>query len=89
MPDPAQLKVGDRIQIVAVPKGDLWALESGSDYLEETVRVLKWMVGKQFEVAWIDEDGKPWVDVADYPDPEGGEHSMAIMDEESWERVAK
>ncbi|MCK6472243.1 MAG: hypothetical protein L6R28_10895 [Planctomycetes bacterium] len=88
MPDPAQLKVGDRIHIVAVPKGDLWALESGSDYLEETVRVLKWMVGKEFVIDWIDPDGKPWV-VVDYPDPEGGEHSMAIMDKESWELVGR
>lgn len=86
MPDPAQLKVGDRIHIVAVPKGDLRALEEGSKYLEETVRVLKWMVGREFVISRIDAGGLPWVDV-DYPDPDGAEHFMAIADAESWERV--
>ena len=85
-PGPFALRVGDRIRIVAVPKGDLWALESGATYLEETVRVLKWMVGKEYTIAWIDDDGKPWVDV-EYPDPEGAEHSMAIMDSESWVHI--
>jgi hypothetical protein len=86
MPEPYTLRVGDRIRIVAVPKGDLWALESGATYLEQTVRVLEWMVGKEYTIAWIDADGKPWVEV-DYPDPEGGEHSMAIIDTESWVHV--
>ena len=83
MPDPSTLQVGDKIRVVAVPKGDFWALASGSTYLEKTVLVLEWMVGKEYTIAWIDEDGKPWVDV-DYPDPECTEHSMAIMDCESW-----
>lgn len=74
---------------MAVPKADLWALESGSNHLEPTVRVLRWMVGKEYTVAWIDADGKPWVDVLDYPDPDGGEHSIAIMDGDtkSWVRA--
>jgi hypothetical protein len=88
MPDPKLLRVGDRIRIVAVPEADLWALESGSDYLETTVQVLKWMVGKEYAVAWIDADGKPWVDVLDYPDPEDAEHSMAIMDTKSWVQIS-
>ncbi|MCE9548345.1 MAG: hypothetical protein K8T25_22965 [Planctomycetia bacterium] len=83
MPDPSTLRVGDKIRVVAVPEGDLWALESGSDYLEDTVYVLKWMVGKEYAISWIDDYGKPWVRT-DYPDPEGAEHSMAIMDSDSW-----
>jgi hypothetical protein len=83
MPDPSTLRVGDRIQVVGVPKGDVQALASGSTYLEETVRVLEWMVGKEFTISMVDEYGKPWVEV-DYPDPRGGEHTMAITDSESW-----
>ena len=86
MPEPYTLRVGDRIRIVAVPKGDLWALASGATYLEKTVRMLEWMVGKEYTIAWIDDDGKPWVDV-EYPDSEGAEHSMAIMDSESWVHI--
>jgi len=84
MSDRAKLRVGDKIRIVAVPKDDLAALEPGSTYLKETVSVLKWMVGKEFNVDSIDEYGNPWVYVAGYPDPEGGEHFMAIFDSESW-----
>ena len=87
MPDPATLKVGDKVRIVAVPKGDLELFESGQTYLEEVVQVLKWMVGKEFVVEFIDADGKPWLDVAGYPCPQGAEHTMALMDSESWERV--
>src|SRR5262249_43157864 len=81
VPDPSALSVGDRIRIIAVPRDDMLAFESGSTYLENTVRVLQWMVGKEFTISWIDDDGKPWVQVG-YPDPEGGEHAMAILDSE-------
>ena len=88
MPDPSTLKTGDSIRVVSVPKNDLLALASGSTYLETTVRVLEWMVDKEFVISWIDEGGLPWVEL-DYPDPEGGEHAMAIMDSESWVHVGE
>jgi hypothetical protein len=84
MPDPATLKIGDKIRNVSVPKGDLQALVSGSTDLDETVRVLKWMVGKEFVIWMVDEYGKPWVEVK-YLDSE--EHTMAIMEAESWVHV--
>ncbi len=86
MPDPSSLRPGDRVRIVSVPGADLQALASGATHLEGTVRVLQWMVGREYAVAWIDEDGKPWL-VVDYPDPEGGQHSVALTDALSWEHA--
>ncbi len=60
------------------------SLERAQIILAETVCVLKWMVGKKFCIEWIDEGGKPWV-MVDFPNSEGAQHSMAIMDSESWE----
>lgn len=86
MPNPNTLKIGDRICIICIPENDLQAFESGSSYLLETINVLKWMIGKEFTVSWIDADGKPWVEV-DYPDSSGAQHSVAIMDQKSWLKV--
>ena len=85
MPDPSTLRVGDRIRIVGVPKGDLEQLATDPSHLW-TVRVLEWMVGREFVIEWVDEY-HPWVHVVGYPDPEGPghEHTMAIMDSKSWE----
>ena len=83
MPDPAQLSVGDKIRIVAVPDRDLQDYRQGARHLKETIQVLKWMVGKEFHIWMIDEYGIPWVKV-DYPDKNDAEHSMALMDTESW-----
>lgn len=87
MPDPKTLRIGDVIRITSVPKSDLSAYHSGSDYLKTTIEVLTWMVGKNFEIYQVDEFGKPWVHVEGYPDCDGAEHTMAICDSESWERV--
>lgn len=87
MPDPKTLSVGDVIRVTAVPKSDILAYKSGSDYLKETIEVLTWMVGKNFEIYQVDEFGKPWVQVVGYPEQYGGEHTMAIFDSESWERA--
>jgi len=85
-----EFKVGGRIRIVGVPQGDLWAYESGSDYLADTLRVLRWMVGRVFVIAEIDEFGKPWLEVR-IPTDDGRveEHYVAIMqgDVESWEHA--
>jgi hypothetical protein len=87
MPNPKTLKLGDKIRIVSVPKKDLDALASGSAYLEETVQVLKWMIGKEFTIWQVDEFGNPWIEVIGYPDPDGAEHTMAIFDSDSWVKI--
>ena len=87
MPDPKTLSIGDVIRITSVPKSDILAYNSGSAYLKETIEVLTWMVGKNFEIYQIDEFGKPWVHVLGYPEQDDSEHTMAIFDSESWERA--
>ena len=93
MPDPKTLKVGDRIRIVGIPEGDRIVFEQRNadymwlgkgPYICETTQVLEWMVGKEFKVEFIDDLGRPWVDVEGYPDSDGGQHSMAIFDKDSW-----
>ena len=79
MPDPQLLKVGDKVRVLSVPAFDLM----GSS--KETLDVLRWMIGKEFEVYHIDPYGYPWLDVKGYPCPEGAEHSMMISDTESWD----
>ena len=83
MPDPKSLRIGDRIRVLSVPKRDLQDLEAGQTHLRDTVEVLTWMVGKEYEISMIDEYGHPWVEIHDFPS-ENAEHSMAILDTESW-----
>ena len=83
MPDPKTLVVGDTVRIVAVPEGDREAAAAGLAYARETVEVLEWMVGRAYEVWMVDEYGHPWVIVHDF---RSGEHSIAIMDRDSWMR---
>lgn len=61
MPDPKTLAVGDRIRIVAVPKGDREAAAAGLEYARETVEILEWMVGREYEIWMVDEYGHAWV----------------------------
>ena len=87
MPDPKTLCAGDEIRITSVPKSDIMAYNSGSEYLKETIEVLTWMVGRKFLISQVDEYGKPWVNVVGYPGQDGSEHTMAIFDSESWEHA--
>lgn len=86
MPDPKALKAGDQVRVVAVPASDLREYELHG-FNPDTVAVLKWMVGRTFEVVSVDEF-HPWVGF-EMPGADGKSeyHMMALMDTESWEHA--
>ena len=57
------------------------AAVTGAEHAIETVEVLRWMVGREYEIWMVDEYGYPWVVVHDFKE---GEHSIAITDRDSW-----
>jgi len=94
MPDRSRLRVGDRIRIVGVPDGD--GRQRGrelaakfpyagwtADTLERLVRSNQVVV-----IDVIDDFGQAWFDFK-VPSADGSleEHSIAVMDDESWELV--
>ena len=81
MPDPKRLTPGDTIRIVSVPEGDRTYAAAGAEHAIETMDVLQWMVGREYEIWMVDEYGSPWVIVHDFED---GGHSIAITDRDSW-----
>ncbi|TNE45281.1 MAG: hypothetical protein EP343_27080 [Deltaproteobacteria bacterium] len=86
MPNPNDLKEGDRIRILSNPMEGVDTSKPEHEYLQETYQVLEWMIGREFVVDIVDED-HPWVLVEGYPDPnhENPEHSITIMEEDTWE----
>ncbi len=88
MPNPKGLKKGDRIRILSNPMEGVVTSKPENEHLLETYQVLEWMVGREFVVDYVDAD-HPWVLVEEYPDPnhQDPEHTIAIMDDDSWEKV--
>ncbi|MBU0618244.1 MAG: hypothetical protein KKI02_11040 [Planctomycetes bacterium] len=94
MPDPTTLKVGDRIRILAVPEGDLRQHERGiregaedagctADTIERIIRQ-----DPIVTISRIDEYGSPWFYYElRCEDGTVEQHTLAIVDEKSWERV--
>jgi hypothetical protein len=80
------LKVGDKIRFVRLPTLDREQYEhTGDDF---TVRVIQKLISEAVvcSIGRIDEYGYPWFDyemVAE--DGETEHHSLAVMDDESWE----
>ncbi len=90
MPDRTKLKVGDEIILNAVPAADLMQREHEmADRTEDagwTADTIERILAQDpvVTIDRIDEFGIPWFDyvLTDKDDPE--EHSLAIMDDESW-----
>lgn len=96
MPDRTRLKVGDQIKLNVVPTADLQQrereLEEG--ILEDagmTADTIGRIVAQNpvVTIDRVDEYGQPWFDckVLNEQD-EIEEHSLAIMDDESWDHMA-
>lgn len=92
MPDPSKLKPGDRVQLLAVPELDLLQQEreirEGLDDAGWTADTLERILAQDpvVVISQVDEYGHPWFEYTlndDYGENE--EHSIAIMDEVSWE----
>jgi len=94
MPDRRALKVGDRIRLVTVPEADL---EQRERELRESAEDAGWTADtieriiKQdpiVTISRIDEYGLPWFDYELRREDGTSEyHSLAIMEDDSWERV--
>ena len=82
------LRVGDRIRIIAVPKGDQIHFKESGD--NDTIRVLRRLAKKRCvrTIRFIDSSGVPWIEYR-FRNSHGkiDEHGLAIWDNESWVRV--
>ena len=78
MPDRRKLKIGDRIRLLRVPKGETsrWTKATIEAILRQDLVVV---------IDRIDEYGQPWVSY-DLIRSNGrvAEHTIAIMDDDSW-----
>jgi hypothetical protein len=91
MPDRRTLRVGDRIRLLRVPIGDLLQrdreLREGIEVPGWTANTLERILATDpiVTIARIDEYGQPWFDYT-LRLPDGAEeHSIAVMDDDSWE----
>ncbi|HEX4797599.1 MAG TPA: hypothetical protein VH370_27645 [Humisphaera sp.] len=94
MPDRTRLSVGDQIRILSVPKSDFEQRErerrqglSDAGYTADTIE----RIIAQHPIVTIDridEHGFPWFDCDLEVNGQTEFHSLAIMDDESWERIA-
>jgi hypothetical protein len=92
LPDRTKLRVGDKIRLLTVPQGDL---EQREREIHEnradpgwTANTIERIIAQcpVVSIDRIDDDSGPWFDVD--IENEGGEveeHSLAIMDDDSWE----
>ena len=88
MPDRSKLSVGDRIRIIAVPACDVaqrkHEIASGAEMPGWTADTIERIIASDPVVVIdrIDEFGAPWFDVVLDGDEE---HTLTILDDESWE----
>ena len=92
MPDPSKLKPGDQIRLLSVPQSDLLQrtreIRDGLDDTGWTADTLERILAQNpvVVISQVDEYGQPWFEYNLMDDSgEIEEHSIAIMDEESWE----
>jgi hypothetical protein len=94
MPDRTRMKVGDRIRLLRVPPGDLEQrereLREGREYAGWTADTLERIIAQDpvVTIVEIDEWGYPWFRY-DLRREDGTveEHSVAVMEDDSWEWV--
>ena len=94
VPDRSTLRVGDRIRLLHVPEGDLKQrereLETEVDEPGWTADTIERILAQDpvVTISRIDEYGMPWFDyllLVPHGPPE--QHSLAIMEDDSWERA--
>ena len=91
MPDRTMLKIGDRIRLLRVPRGDLEQrqreLREGVEDAGWTADTIERIIAQDpvVTISDIDEYGFPWFEY-ELKSAGGGmeHHSLAIMDDESW-----
>ena len=87
MPDPRELRVGDRVRFVGLP--DEWS-EPGYQVHDESVALIRTLIerGRSSRVCKITEDGYPWIEVrVRCQDGALEHHSWGIYDSTGWVRV--
>ncbi|MEM7263445.1 MAG: hypothetical protein AAF488_15755 [Planctomycetota bacterium] len=90
MPDRTQLRSGSRIRILAVPQCDLDQREreraEGLPDAGWTADTIERVIAEHpvVTVTSIDEYGSPWFEVELSGDDEPEEHSIMILDDDSW-----
>ena len=94
MPDRSKLRAGDRIRLLAVPAGDLAQREreiaTGAEMAGWTADTIERIIASDpvVTIDRIDEYGLPWFDV-ELDGEEGVEdHSLTIVDDDSWEHCS-
>jgi hypothetical protein len=94
MADRSELRVGDRIRLLAVPVCDLAQREreiaTKADLAGWTADTIERIIATQpvVTIDRIDQCGAPWLGVT-LDGPNGVEyHSLTILDDESWERCS-
>lgn len=92
MPDRTKLRIGDRIRLLAVPKCDLdqrlREINAGTEDAGWTADTIEQILRQDpvVTISSIDEYGKPWFEYQlRSQDGEVAEHSIAIIEDDSWE----
>lgn len=88
MPEPKQLKIGDRIKFVSLPEE--WQ-DPKSLVTEEDIKFMKIMIVRRWpsRVCGIDEYGTPWIDARTRGKRGWEWHSWSIFEKTGWRLVAK
>ena len=91
MPDRTKLKIGDRIQLLQVPQGDVEQRErerrEGAQEAGWTADTIERIIAQDpvVTISSIDEHGFPWFEVElTSANGEIEYHSLAVMEDESW-----
>jgi hypothetical protein len=91
MPDRTKLKIGDRIRLLRVPRGDVEQrereLREGAEDAGWTADTIERIIAQDpvVTISSIDEYGLPWFEYQlKSATGEIEEHSLAVMEDESW-----
>lgn len=91
MPDRKALRIGDKIRLLHVPQGDLdqrdREIREGREAAGWTADTIERIIRNDpvVTIARIDEYGQPWFDYELQGADGREEHTLAIMEDESWE----
>ena len=93
MPNPNQLKIGDKIRLLEVPAADIKQRQREIEHRIEnpgwTANTIEIIIQQDpiVEIDFIDEYGAPWYTSEIMVNGTLECHTIAILDEESWELV--
>ena len=91
MPDRELLKIGDKIRLLRVPKGDLAQrkreIAKNQEMAGWTANILELIITGNpiVEIDSIDDYGQPWFTCNLLVDGVEEQHTLAITEDESWE----